>query len=604
MLVVHHKTGPLAGTEQRITPTGDRVTFGRDPTVCDVVYPPDATIVARRHFALVRMPSGEWTFQLFGDPFVAVDGAPADTGMAVHSGANIELGKYGGPSFGLELQDEGLKDGMLLTAPQHKVMGAHAAADHAEHSAIRARRVAVVGVVVALFAAIGAGAFYYVANSSAERLNKAIAELGRAQSATAAESISQEVRDRVLQAAYLVILRNANGARMADGTASPIAADTLATNAHIVELFERLGPGEKMLVRSPGENGRDYEVIAIKKHPGFAAYAKFLLQDPLYVTEAGRWLNEGSIGVMPYDVGILKVAPDSKLSPILEIAKPEELANIRAGYPLALGGYPVENVMGSEVQPIKATPNLSVGMVTAITDMFMMPAEPSYRRLVHHNLPITGGSSGSPVLGPDGKLVALNSAMNILSVPTASGDSRRIPHGVLINFAQRADWLLDLLSGRADTEGAAEQAYWEKQTANFKRGIEVLVPNILNELKPQPGAKPVLVEQNKFTLAGVETFTNKDAKGKDVKRRQRIHPIKLSAGKPQVIVAYAESRQPLQLYVVIDGKIVAQDDRNTTFVPNLRYTATADASADVYVVGPDADVKYTLFEYGYNVPGS
>ena len=36
---------------------------------------------------------------------------------------------------------------------------------------------------------------------------------------------------------------------------------------------------------------------------------------------------------------------------------------------------------------------------------------------------------------------------------TASGDSRRIPHGVLINFAQRADWLLDLLSGRADTEG-------------------------------------------------------------------------------------------------------------------------------------------------------
>ena len=64
------------------------------------------------------------------------------------------------------------------------------------------------------FAAIGAGAFYYVANSSAERLNKAIAELGRAQSATAAESISQEVRDRVLQAAYLVILRNARARRL------------------------------------------------------------------------------------------------------------------------------------------------------------------------------------------------------------------------------------------------------------------------------------------------------------------------------------------------------------------------------------------------------
>ena len=199
---------------------------------------------------------------------------------------------------------------MLLTAPQHKVMGAHAAADHAEHSAIRARRVAVVGIVVALFAAIGAGAFYYIANSSAERLNKAIAELGRAQSATAAESISQEVRDRVLQAAYLVILRNATGARMADGTASPVAADTLETNAHIVELFEKLEPGEKMLVRSPGENGRDYEVSQPRNIPAFRPTPSSCCRIPLYVTEAGRWLNEGSIGVMPYDVGILKVAPD------------------------------------------------------------------------------------------------------------------------------------------------------------------------------------------------------------------------------------------------------------------------------------------------------
>lgn len=604
MLVVRHKTGPLAGKEQRIDPKGDRVTFGRDATVCDVVYPPDATIVARRHFALVRVPSGEWTFQLFGDPFVAVNGAPADSGMAVHNGAKIELGDFGGPSFEIELQNEGLNDALPVTQPQHKLMGAHAAADHAEASAGRARRFALIGIVLAVIAAIGAGAFLYMANTSAERLNKAIANLNRAQATAAAESISQDVRDKVMQAAYLVILKNAKGERMADGTASPIAVDTLATNAHIVELFEKLGPGEKMLVRSPGPTGQDYEVIAVKKHPGFQAYANFLLQDPLYVTEAGQWLNEGSLGVMPYDVGILKVAPDSKLSPILEIATPEELANIRSGYPLALGGYPVESVMGSEVQPIQATPNLSVGMVTAITDMFMMPGDATNRRLIHHNLPITGGSSGSPMLGPNGKLVALNSAMNILSVPTKNGGSRRIPHGVLINFAQRADWLLEVVNGTAEANIAADQAYWAKQTANFKRGIEVIVPNILDELKPQAGAKPALVDQAKATLAGVETFSNKDAQGKEVKRRQRIHPVKLVAGKLQVIIGYAENRQPLQLYLVIDGKIVAQDDRNTSFVPNLRYTAPANTNADVYVVGPDADVKYTLFEYGYDVPGS
>ena len=54
MLIVRHKTGPLAGKEQQITPTGDRVMFGRDPSVCDVVYPPDAEAIATAVGAAVR----------------------------------------------------------------------------------------------------------------------------------------------------------------------------------------------------------------------------------------------------------------------------------------------------------------------------------------------------------------------------------------------------------------------------------------------------------------------------------------------------------------------------------------------------------------------
>ena len=47
MLIIRHLTGPLAGKEQRIEAKAERVTFGRDPNACDVVFPPDATIVAR-----------------------------------------------------------------------------------------------------------------------------------------------------------------------------------------------------------------------------------------------------------------------------------------------------------------------------------------------------------------------------------------------------------------------------------------------------------------------------------------------------------------------------------------------------------------------------
>src|SRR5258707_978710 len=94
MLIVRHLTGPLAGKEERIDPKSDRVTFGRDPAACDVVYPPDATMISRRHFALVRKPSGEWTFDLFGDPYVGVNGTTADQSQAVHTGDKVGINAH------------------------------------------------------------------------------------------------------------------------------------------------------------------------------------------------------------------------------------------------------------------------------------------------------------------------------------------------------------------------------------------------------------------------------------------------------------------------------------------------------------------------------
>jgi hypothetical protein len=166
MIIIRHRTGPLAGQTQQIETKSGRIVFGRDPNVCDVVYPPDATIVARRHFALVRRPSGEWAFDLFGDPFVAINGGPAEMGEAVHSGAVIELGHHGGPSFEILLVKEGLSDDLPVTLPQEKVIGSHLAA-------ARARRLASVGVAIAVLAIGGAAGLYYYNRSQAQRLNNA-----------------------------------------------------------------------------------------------------------------------------------------------------------------------------------------------------------------------------------------------------------------------------------------------------------------------------------------------------------------------------------------------------------------------------------------------
>src|SRR5258705_13967834 len=96
MLIIRHLTGPLAGREDRIEPNVDRVVFGRRLD-CQVVYPADANIVARHHFALVRKASGDWTIDLFGQPFVAVNGGPAHPGAQMPPAPNIEPATSGGP---------------------------------------------------------------------------------------------------------------------------------------------------------------------------------------------------------------------------------------------------------------------------------------------------------------------------------------------------------------------------------------------------------------------------------------------------------------------------------------------------------------------------
>jgi hypothetical protein len=531
MIIIRHLTGPLAGKEQRIEPQSDHITFGRDPNVCDVVFPPDLTIVARRHFALTRTPAGEWTFQLFGDPFVAVKGAPAEMGAAVHSGDKVELGRVGGPSFEIVLQNEGLGDQLLKTAPQQVVESSRA-------TATRARRLAAIGMVIAVLAAGAAGGFMYWTRLDSTRLDRAVAELANTQKQTVTDTIPAAVRERLMQASYVVVLRFASGQETPDGTASPIAPDALATNAHIVELFEKLGPGEKMFVRAPGPNGKAYEVVSTRRHPGYLAFNSFLQSDPIYVTSSKscpKCFPDVLSGSLSYDVGILQLAPGSNAGPVLDIATPAELAALTTGTPLAMAGYPVENIMGSEVQTLGATPNLSLGIITAMTDMFNLPSDPGLRRLIHHNLPITGGSSGSPMVAPNGKLVALNNAMNALSGLRGA----RIPNAALINYAQRADLLLDLMSGQADKELADDRVYWAKQTANFKRGFDFLVPQILVESKPANDATPILISQAKFTLDPAEQVKNRDNNGREVVRRQKKQVVSLKAGQDHVFIAYA-----------------------------------------------------------------
>jgi hypothetical protein len=606
MLTIRHRSGPLAGKEEQPTcRQSDRIVFGRDPDACDVVYPPDTRIVARRHFALVLAPSGDWTIQLFGTPFVAVNGEPADPEEAVCHGAVVELGHRGGPSFEVSVPNETTGADLGLTLTQEKVEGAHAAADHAERSARRARRLGLAGVVVALLGMAAGGAYWYIREQSDRAFQDKLQALNELQARLAAETIPRSHRDALAKAAFLVVQRDSSGRERGVASAFPISADMLATAGHVAaELDDLAKRNIEVVVRSPGIGAerKTWKVVWHEVHPAYEPLDEYLTKDPLVMPSTSsasdpsglRFLSSGN----GYDVGLFRVE-GPPLTPILELATAEEVLKLSAGDPLAYAGYPQQDIAGAELLVLSANPEVRTGSVTALTDLFSMPTDPPHQQLIHHNMGTTVGTSGSPVISTSGRVVAIHNRSSYMRLP----DGKQVPSGALINYAQRVDLLKDVVSGEADQKLDAERRYWDEQTKALKRGFDAISAHLLDKLKPSRGAVAEVRSKEEFEF---EEDDRKTVRGKDkseIVTRRQVHTVKLKQREQHVFLAYGKEQAKLGLYLFVSGKPVTQVEPNSWY-PIIAYTAPRDMSVELHVTGADEDVSYMLVDYVWQIPKS
>jgi hypothetical protein len=607
MLTIRHRSGPLAGKEE--TPAGrqpDRIVFGRDPDVCDVVYPPDALVVARRHFALVRTLSGDWTIELFGTPFVAVNGEIADPEGAVCHGAVVELGRHGGPSFEAIIADEANASDLGQTLPQEQAAGAHAAAGHAERSARRARRLGLAGVLVAVVVGGAVGAYWYFRDQSDREFLSKLQALNDLQARLAADTIPRAYRDNLAKAAFLVVQRDASGRERGVASAFPIGPDLLATAGHVAaERDDLIKSNIDVLVRSPGiaAERQTWKVVWHKVHPAYEALDEFLSKDPWVMPSTSstkdplglRFLSSGN----GYDVGLFRVE-GPPLSPILELATAEEIFKLAPSDPLAFAGYPQQDIAGAELLVLSASPEVRRGSVTALTDLFSMPTDPAHRQLLHHNMGTTVGTSGSPIISTSGRVVALHNRSSYMRLP----DGTQVPSGVLINYAQRIDLLKDVISGDADNKLSQEKLYWDEQTKNLKRGFDAISVRLLENLKPTSSATAEIRTKEEFEFEDEDPKIKSRAKdNSQIAQRRQVHPIKLKQREQHVFLAYGHEQAKLGLYLFVNGKPV-QQVAPSSWYPVLAYTAPKDITVHVHVVGPDDDVGYTFVDYVWRVPKS
>jgi len=563
MLTIRHLNGAQAGTDVKIDPGKERVVFGRQLD-CDVQFPPEETAVARHHFALAKKPSGAWTVELFGTPYVAINGAPADNGQVVNDGAKIELGRIGGPALSVAIAEDARGDNYLRTAGQAEAASPRQIATQASTMARLARAVAAVAIVLAA----GGGAFALYSHMSAQetaaRLDSAQKEFTEALAREAETRIGADVRARLARSVYNVQLIDPQGrVNVGGGTASVVGPHELATNGHVAVEFQTLRPGEKMIVRGAGENGAAYEVTGTSIHPGYTALAAFERAD-INARFAYRGLKRFDLVGNGYDVALLHVKETLPENQRLEIASDDELAKLNSGVPLVTAGYPVELLQNVWALAKSATPELHVGVVTSVTDMFGAPAPFPHRQLVHFDMAATGGQSGSPVLSGSGRVVAFLNSGN--ATGTTCG---RLPNAALINFGQRADLARDLLNGTAQQKLDDARTHWREVAKNFIQGKGVILNELLGttreEFELDQAAPPRLLAEIKTTLNAstgkkirVNGTTNCGKYDFDRYVSYYLTSQKLTPGYDYQFIVMAEGGDT-ELAIQIDGKIAASN---------------------------------------------
>jgi len=264
-----------------------------------------------------------------------------------------------------------------------------------------------------------------------------------------------------------------NGAKYSDpiGTAWAFSENKFATNGHVAIGLKGYYKGLviKILTEDAKQNG--YQSLeaywksltpAKQKAVYQNAYQRFInmLKDvrvdiiinsshkkSYTVTQVQAHKDYGVQGTsFNPDVAVLTI--DGKHDNYFKIADKETLENLKPGTPIAFLGFPMENLEKGNINIDNPIASMQTGNIVAVSDFDMKDAGKGGNFLLRHNLPATGGASGSPIFNVNGEVIALLYAGNIIGQVSSNGNITRAPSAAQINFGVR----VDLINGMGEAE--------------------------------------------------------------------------------------------------------------------------------------------------------
>lgn len=208
------------------------------------------------------------------------------------------------------------------------------------------------------------------------------------------------------------------------GTAWAFSSKKFATNAHVAYgLRECYKENQKYiahieaLILINNTNQKSYRICSVRIHRGYS-----------------------SGGFSP-DVAELSI--DGAHDKYFKIANKSTLARLKPGEPIAYLGFPIENLAGGNVNLSNPIATMQTGVLSSMTSFNFTNAGMENNYLIRHNLPATGGASGSPIFNRSGEVIALLCAGN--TIGQVNGKRvERAPSAAQVNFGIRADLLKEV----------------------------------------------------------------------------------------------------------------------------------------------------------------
>ena len=223
------------------------------------------------------------------------------------------------------------------------------------------------------------------------------------------------------------------------GTAWAVGPNKFATNGHVVE-----GVRKRLVALRKNGYSSARVFIAINQKKDLIYNVKKMQINSLFGKKEVNYGGKVSSG--HYDTGFLYT--DEKTPIHFKLANIQSLKKLRAGTKIGYLGFPTENLSGENVNLSNPIATMQTGIITSLSNYFMENKAPKY--FIRHNMPATGGASGSPLFTQNGAVVGILWGGNMtyeedcverqIAAKRNPNICRR-PNAAMINFAERADLL-------------------------------------------------------------------------------------------------------------------------------------------------------------------